>query len=814
MNRKPLLIIIYLFTITINAEVYDDYPTVSRQLEAFQILKDSLNGLKWTVPTLDELLKRDKSPLVRYYKSPFNFYGNPHCRIDELDLSNNNLEGKIPDLFNYEFPVTKKWVHFYSNSAGILKLSHNKISDASSYVGITDRGGFYKELWLDHNELTSFDIIDASQAPLRSSGNTTNCSQKVMLNNNEITSLTKENLGQFNMSSFTCLMGWSTELFRIDNNRINFNDIIKLNNKLKSVKSYIPMGATKGGCAYEFIYAPQKALGGNNVEYTLSEGENLSLNFSLIHPDNQYSWLKNGKPINVFGKDLEIRNFDKTQAGVYTCKVTNPNLPDLVLYSFDMAVWFKRDGNKNPTYIGLNNTKANNKMPLFTNVARLSGDDPDDDELFFRLDDKRADNSCFRIVNGKTLVIAEDLFGRHYIENYKIVVEVYDSFGGKFEKEFTITKGEVETTIPYPKSISLTNNNLNENGVCKIGNVELEGVSKTDYTINLESGVLNNDLFSLTKDSLFNKKKFDYEEKSNYQIRLKLTSSDNKIVIEKDFDIVIHNINDAPHNISLTNSQLKQNAPLNSLVGYLFPEDQDIADENFVFELIAGGADNKFFTINKNRLFSAKNFSESDIGNKNIRIKVTDPKGASYERGFVVSIVSTVKENQVPRGIGVTNALVFKNMKDGDEIGYVYMSDPEGEEGTFVTSNEYVKIEDNRLLLKSLPTDTNMFDVKIEATDGENVLEQDIRFFYVNDDKMSRDNINYYDFQVCPNPTTNTIRISGLERESVFEIFDIKGSLFIKTSKKEIDVSMLKQGNYIIRCKTKDNYFSRIFVKL
>ncbi|MCT4639502.1 MAG: T9SS type A sorting domain-containing protein [Bacteroidales bacterium] len=810
--RKIFTLLVVCSTIGLYAQRKAGEPIVARQLNAFEALKNNLDGDNWRFKTIEDLMARDKSPYIRLYDGVLNYNGTGHKRIDILDLSNNNMSGIIPEAFNYVSDDIGNWKHTMTNY-GVAKFSHNNITDASKYIGFAHRTGYYKGLWLDHNKLEKFDMVDPYKPPISSSGFYGHSSgEEFVINNNEIKDLDVKKLGQPAMDGSSCIIGWSTKLIRIDNNRLPFADIIALKNFMIGNKSYIPTGGTSPGCAYEFVYAPQKAIGGDNTEVVKNEGETIPLTFALEHAKNQYTWLLNGKPVNVSGKNLTVTNFDASQAGVYTCKVTNPDAPELTLYSYDMAVWYNKEGNNAPTDISLNNTNANNKMPLYTNVAEITGTDADEDELYFRLDDKVADNASFRIVNGKTLITAEDLFSRHYIESYTIVVEAYDCFGGKFTKEFTINKGEVTSTIPYPTKITMSANSIDENVVKPIGTIDLEGVNDGNYTLSLPEA-LDNAKFELSGNSLSPKSAFDFEQRTNYTVRVKLTSSDSQITIEKDFDIKVQNVNDAPHGIILTDDQMKVDEPLNSIIAVIIAEDQDVADEDFTFELSAGGEHNKFFKIYKNRLISSKNFNDSDIGNKNIKIKVTDPAGATFEKNFVISVKATVTENKSPRGMGITNMVITSAMNAEDVLAYIYMSDPEGEAGTFTCDNQYIKIEDNQLIIKEKPAEGTSFTIKISGSDGENTIEQSFTVYATKvsgeTDVIQTETEQYF---VYPNPAQNSIAVKGIDN-GPYTIFNINGNEIMRTGSAPINVSGLKPGTYIIKCNANGIQFSKTFIK-
>ena len=693
---------------------------VPRQIEAFNELYNSAGGENWHYKTIKDLLKRKESPYIEKYKNLVGYNGTGYFRLEIIDLTNNNLTGEIPDVFAYN-PKAKTGWKLLMEQKGVIKFSYNNIKKVSKYLGLAKGGNYYKELWLDNNNISEINFYNKK---VNNNGNSWVSTIKFCIHQNELTSLNMDRLGSVNLSS-RAIVGRNTTLCRIDNNRLNFNDILKIKKSVESLKAGAIGGAI--GSEWEYIYAPQKAIGGNATEETKSAGESIALNFSLPESGNEYTWLLNGKPVNIDGKNCVVNNFDELQAGVYTCKVTNKKLTDLTLYSYDMAIWFKKPGNKAPTNISITNTKANNKMPLYTNIAQFTGVDPDKDKLYFRLDDKKANNSSFRIVNGNTLIVADKLFSQAFIKNYTIVVEAYDCFGGKFEKEFTIEKGDVTTQIPYPSAVLLSNTYLNENTIGEIGEFNLEGVNDGDYSLSLTKE-LDNEFFTLKNNKLKNKINFDFETKALYNIQLKCTSSDKKISFTKDFSIHVNDINDAPDDIFLVGNGVLLGAPLFSNIGILQASDQDISKQKFVYTLLDdnGVSDNKYFRICDNKLLTAKNFTSEDLGSKVINIQVADNSGARYTKAFSISIKEGNSKNESPRGLGLTNTVISSKNKVNDVIAQIFMNDPEGEKGSFSCENKYVSIKGNNLILKTKPKAGTSFELLIKASDGVNKIEQTI----------------------------------------------------------------------------------------
>ncbi len=80
-----------------------------------------------------------------------------------------------------------------------------------------------------------------------------------------------------------------------------------------------------------FSYAPQDSLDIGD-ERTYGWGGNIFLQVPTPNPDNHYAWSKNGSPVGGDKNPLEIFSINYSNAGRYTCAVTNSKLPDLILH--------------------------------------------------------------------------------------------------------------------------------------------------------------------------------------------------------------------------------------------------------------------------------------------------------------------------------------------------------------------------------------------------------------------------------------------------------------------------------------------------
>ena len=781
---------------------------------AFQALYNSTNGDNWTVKTLDELLGRTTAPYLtkRTAKTDEGMTGINQAVVwfSLFDLSNNNLSGTVEDDFCY-LPVhpttgaTLEWQGIFDlKRTEEIRLSHNKITAINApHLGSDYQLAQYiRELWLDNNLLTqvNFERITGQNSTVGIGVN------KVNLHQNDITSLTRQNFDK--VSEDKCFLSRTLQEFRVDNNRLGFTSLIDLSN-LAHEQSRFRSANNPGFPNIHYDCSPQKPLGGEATETTLTNGSSHQLSFSLPHPQNVYSWVLNGKEIpSSIGNTLDII-VDESSTGVYQCKITNPALPEITLYSYDMAVFMEKAGNNSVTDINFAGIPVISNFPEAGIIGDFNATDPDGDAVYYRLLDKRADNSHFRMLNGKTLISSETLFDRDYIQSYNIVVEAYDAFGGKFEKEITIEKG-VSTGTPLPTKFILSNNSLSENiADFAIGNITLEGVDASHgYTLSLPSGIADNDLFEITGTSLKNKESVNFEAKNELTVRVKATATDNTTV-SAELKILVTNANDAPYDMQLSSNSLNVNTPLGNIVTYMIALDEDVADKAFTFSFADGYPDNGYFTIVDNTLVVKRVVKTATT--LNIGIIVTDPHSATYTKECSISYVGDVNEdNRAPRMIGLTNMIITEGMSIGDKFSDIVLSDPDGDVGSFTITSDYLEVRGSKLYIKALPTER--FTTTIVASDGANEISSDFTFYVATDKSTDVISLKSANIKVYPNPTESMLYIKGVEG-ATYSIINSVGYTVLTSFDNHIDISSLVNGQYILKIETGDQVITKKIIK-
>ena len=208
--------------------------------------------------------------------------------------------------------------------------------------------------------------------------------------------------------------------------------------------------------------------------------------------------------------------------------------------------------NTSPTDILLSNHLIDEENAINDIVGKLSSVDANgEDEFVYSLvsGGGDADNSLF-FINSNELR-ANAIFDFESDSLYSIRVRTTDQAGGAFEKPFEIKiRNTVEdTTRPVPpEDVFLSKNDIDENLSIGslIGTLSAKDANLSDtltYSFTSGSGDDDNNLFVIQGDQLLSFKEFDFEVKSSYSIRVKVTDNDG-LSTEKSFDITINDVSE------------------------------------------------------------------------------------------------------------------------------------------------------------------------------------------------------------------------------------------------------------------------------
>lgn len=276
--------------------------------------------------------------------------------------------------------------------------------------------------------------------------------------------------------------------------------------------------------------------------------------------------------------------------------------------------------------IGLSTSTVSENSPLQSVVGSLSvtGASPATVVTYQLIPGQgSADNGSFQISGTELRTSA--IFNFEQKSSYSIRVRAADASGQSVEQGLTVTVTNVNEA---PTEITLSSNAIPENagGNAVVGTLSVTDPDSQDtftYTLVSGTGDADNGSFQINGNQLLAKTGFNYEAKANLSIRVQV--SDGTAVYAKSLLISVTNRNEAPTNVSLSQSSIAENNVPNASVGTLSGSDED-AGTSLSFSLVAGtgDSDNALFTIDGNQLRVNQSLNFEQKSAYSVRVEVSD----------------------------------------------------------------------------------------------------------------------------------------------------------------------------------------------
>lgn len=111
-------------------------------------------------------------------------------------------------------------------------------------------------------------------------------------------------------------------------------------------------------------------------------------------------------------------------------------------------------------------------------------------------------------------------------------------------------------------------------------------------------------------------------------------------VVTESFLVTVTPVNDAPHDVLLSNTNVSDNSPASTLVGTLTAIDPDPL-QTFTYSLVSGrnSIDNASFTISGDQLRTTSVFDFETKTSYLIRLRATDPTNLQVEKELIINVV-------------------------------------------------------------------------------------------------------------------------------------------------------------------------------
>ena len=386
------------------------------------------------------------------------------------------------------------------------------------------------------------------------------------------------------------------------------------------------------------------------------------------------------------------------------------------------------------------------------------------------LDDDLEDNHLreshtYTVVNNAAFTISKDTLQTNMLlsfeerSTYQITISTTDRGGGKVEKDFVITIGDVNEA---PTALELTNHEIKENalsdtiiGYINVTDEDLTTVSGAEDDITDEHTYAlkdNHVPFILSDDTLKATQTFNYETESTYEITIITTDLGNN-TLEKIFTINVTDEHEPPTSITLNNDTVKENAVMGTAIGILTTEDEDLINRDSTDSDIIDlhtytfSGDNPSFTLSDDTLKAIQKLNFETKANYEVTIITTDLGGNTFPETFTIKVID---EQEPPTSITLNNDTVKENASIGTWIGILTTEDED--------------------LMDQSNADSDIIDLHTYTFSGDN----DAPFTLSNDTLKATQTFDYetqanYEVTI----TTTDLGDNTLEKTFTIEIIDV-----------------------------------------
>jgi Ca2+-binding RTX toxin-like protein len=394
---------------------------------------------------------------------------------------------------------------------------------------------------------------------------------------------------------------------------------------------------------------------GNTFTYTLVSGTG--------DTDNNVFTITNNELKTNSGFDYETKNS-------YSIRIKTTDQGGL---SFEKQLTIGvTDVNETPTNISLNNSTIAENQAINTVVGNFTITDPDTANTFtYTLVSGTGDtdNNVFTITNNE--LKTNSGFDYETKNSYSIRIKTTDQGGLSFEKQLTIGVTDVNEV---PVITSPTTANFAENGT---------GIVYTAIATDVDAGT---PLYSLsgTDASLFNisNGNVNFKNAPNFELPsdsgannvydINVIASDGSLTATQAVAIAVTNVNEVPSNLTLSNSTIAENQPINTVVGNFTTTDPDEGN-TFTYTLVSGtgDTDNNVFTITNNELKTKAVFDYETKNSYSIRVKTTDQGGLSFEKQLTIGVTDVNDRTLTPitdyaPNVNISTGLIFSTNGGGN----------------------------------------------------------------------------------------------------------------------------------------------------
>ena len=421
----------------------------------------------------------------------------------------------------------------------------------------------------------------------------------------------------------------------------------------------------------------------------------------------------------IVGNELITRNiFNFESRSTYSIRIQTQDAGGLIFERlFPISI---TNVNESPTSVRISRRSIAENSPIGTVLGTLSTTDTDtltDTEFVYSLVSGTGDsnNPLFTISGNQVLSNAPLDF--ETINKLSIRVRSTDLGGLFVEAPFAV---DVTNVNELPTVLNLSGNTILENqpvgtAIGLFSNNDPDFNDSHIYTLEPGTGGQDNLLFDIVGNELRSFQSYDFETKSTYNVRVRVTDRVGGF-IEAPFVINVLDTNENPNVLTLSANTIPENAAAGTPIGVLSGSDPD-AGSVLTYSLVSGTGsdDNSSFSLVGTSLSSNATFDFETKKLYSIRARVEDQFGAGLEKVFQIQ-VTNVNEN--PTLVAVTPNTINERLPVNSLVGDLSTTDPDAGDsfsyslvnGTGSQDNSFFTVVGNKL------RSTSIFDFDVRST--------------------------------------------------------------------------------------------------
>ncbi len=311
----------------------------------------------------------------------------------------------------------------------------------------------------------------------------------------------------------------------------------------------------------------------------------------------------------------------------------------------------------------------------------------------------------------------------------EVIITATDPSGATASDTFQIS---VFNTNDNPSDILMSASTFSENISLGTAIANLTGIDPDigdtvfSYELVPGTGDTDNSSFEITNEQLRTTRAVDFEDKSSYTVRIRITDGFEG-TYEKVINLTVNDINEVSTAINVPVTVIAENQDVGSIISSFTTTDPDTGDIH-TYSLVSGegDVDNNSFDIVDGKLVTKVSFDFEQRSSYSIRLQSMDAGGLSIQQVFTIHISDT---NDQPTLVSASTLTIEENESIGTVVGEFTTVDQDFRDthtyslvsGEGDTDNSAFVFDGSKLTANELFNyeTKSKFDIRVQSNDGK-----------------------------------------------------------------------------------------------